>query len=365
MHYIHQHRDWPNFHWDTAKLSPELSRVRYEQGLLLGRMASLGFDLQASAGLENLSQDILKSSAIEGEILNGEEVRSSLGRRLGVDVGGLTTVSRNVDGVVEMTLDATQGPARPLSHERLFRWHGLLFSGRFPGITQIAAYRTPDMDPMQVVSGYYGHETVHYEAPLAARLQKEMDTFLAWFNGNAQEDPVLKAALAHLWFVTIHPFADGNGRIARAVADCALAAGEGSGIRCYSLSSQIEKERKAYYDILERTQKGPLDITPWILWFVGCFGRALDSAKGVMERVLRKAKVWEGAAQHTVNDRQRKLLNMLLDGFEGKLTSSKYAKIAGCSHDTALRDIKQLVSFGILQIEGESRRGTSYCLSEE
>ena len=362
MKYIHQAVDWPTFRWNAEKLAPVLAQARFQQGRLLGRMSSLGFSLQAEAGLENLSLDVLKSSAIEGEMLNAQEVRSSLGKRLGVDVGGLAQTSRNVEGIVELAIDATQRLDLPLTEERLFRWHSLLFSGRFPGISHIGAYRTAAMDPMQVVSGYYGHEVVHYEAPSASRLEGEMTAFFAWFNGGPAMDPVLQAALAHLWFVTIHPFADGNGRIARAIADCALAKAEGVPMRFYSLSSQIEKERKAYYEILEATQKGSLDITGWLVWFVGCFGRALEGADTLVENVLRKARVWELASHHTVNERQRKVLNRLLDGFEGKLTSSKYAKLTDCSHDTALRDIKMLVGYGLLQEEGTSRRGASYTL---
>lgn len=278
MKYIHQAADWPEFHWDSDKLVPALSEARYRHGHLLGRMSTLGFRLQAEAGLENLSQDIIKSSAIEGEILDPQQVRSSLGRRLGLDVGGLSQVSRNVEGIAELAIDATQRLDLPLTAERLFYWHSLLFSGRFPGIDRIGAYRTADMDPMQVVSGYYGHETVHFEAPCASRLEQEMTAFLDWFNSCQVADSILKAAVAHLWFVTIHPFADGNGRIARAIADCALAKAEGVPTRFYSLSSQIEKERKAYYDILETTQKGTLNITDWLVWFVGCFGRAIEGA---------------------------------------------------------------------------------------
>lgn len=364
MTYIYQRKEWPHFFWDIKKIEPSLSRVRFQQGYLLGRMSSLGFELQAEAGLQNLSLDVLKSSSIEGEILNPEQVRSSLGRRLGIDVGGLSANTRDVDGVVEMVLDATQRIEQPLTRERLFHWHALLFSGRFPGITRIGAFRTLEMDPMQVVSGYYGHERVHYEAPAADMLEKEVSAFLDWFNTDDGTDPVIRAAIAHLWFVSIHPFADGNGRIARAVADCSLSIAEKNVVRFYSISSQIEKERNTYYDVLESTQKGNLDITNWVEWFIGCFERALDGADQVIQAVLKKSKIWNIALKYTINERQRKIINKLLDGFEGKLTSSKYAKINGCSQDTALRDIKLLIEYGILEEKGESRRGASYALIE-
>ena len=367
MHYIHERPYWPTFQWDIAKLAEPLAAIRHKQGLLLGRMNALGFSIRAEAGLETLTLDVVKSSAIEGECLDVAQVRSSLARRLGIDIGGLTPPSRSVEGVVEMMLDATQRYAEPLTAERLFGWHAALFPTGFGASRRITvgAWRKPEAGPMQVVSGYIGHEKVHFEAPAAERLDMEMSHFLEWFNAPLQIDPVMKAGIAHLWFVTIHPFEDGNGRIARAIADCALARADDCPQRFYSMSGQIERERKEYYDILERTQKGDLDITPWLSWFLGCLGRAIDGADETLAVVFRKAHVWQYANQYPLNERQRAIINRLLAGFEGKLTSGKYAKLAKCSPDTALRDIRELMEYGILQQGASGGRSTSYTLAEK
>ena len=367
MRYIHERPDWPTFQWDIAKLAEQLAAIRHKQGLLLGRMSALGFSIRAEAGLETLTLDVVKSSAIEGESLDVAQVRSSLARRLGIDIGGLMPLSRNVEGVVEMMLDATQHYAEPITSDRLFGWHAALFPTGFGASRRITvgAWRKPEAGSMQVVSGYIGHEKVHFEAPAAERLETEMSHFLEWFNAPLQLDPVMKAGIAHLWFVTIHPFEDGNGRIARAIADCALARADDCPQRFYSMSGQIERERKDYYDILERTQKGSLDITPWLNWFLGCLGRAIDGADETLAIVFRKAHVWQYANQYPLNERQRAIINRLVTGFEGKLTSGKYAKLTKCSPDTALRDIQGLMEYGILRQGERGGRSTSYTLVEK
>ncbi|MDL2314213.1 Fic family protein, partial [Desulfovibrio sp. OttesenSCG-928-C14] len=330
MQYIHERPEWPRFEWNLERFTGLLATVRHKQGLLLGRMGALGFAVQAEAGLETLTEDVVKSSAIEGERLDSTLVRSSLARRLGIDIGGTAPVNRHIDGIVEMMLDATQCYTDPLSKERLIGWHAALFPTGFSGSRKITAgaWRTPEAGAMQVVSGYVGREKIHFEAPPAERLEREMDAFLEWFNTPLELDPVLKAGIAHLWFVTIHPFEDGNGRIARAIADCALARADNSSQRFYSMSGRIEQERKEYYAILESTQKGGLDITSWLEWFLTCFGRAIDGAEETLGAVLRKARVWNHANQFPLNERQRFVLTRLLDNFSGKLTSSKYAKLA-------------------------------------
>lgn len=365
MAYIHEREDWPHFHWDAESLADQLASVRHRQGRLIGRMEQLGFHLRQEAILETLTEDVLKSSEIEGEILDKDEVRSSIARRLGMDAGGLVPADRDVEGVVEMMLDATQKYDEKLTKERLFGWHAALFPTGRRGMHRINVgdWRDDRVGPMQVVSGAVGRERVHYQAPVAKLVPVEMKAFLKWFNASPDIDPVLKAALAHLWFVTIHPFDDGNGRIARAISDMALARSEGSAQRFYSMSAQIRRERKDYYDILEATQKGDLDITPWFQWFLSCLGRAFDGAEEVLATVLGKARFWEAHAGENFNDRQRKIINRLLDGFEGKLTSSKYAKIAKSSQDTALRDIDDLLKRGILTKEGAGGRSTSYALT--
>lgn len=361
---IHQIPEWPALKWEDAKLSPLLADVRHRQGRLLGKMEGLGFRLRAEASLTTLTADVIKSSAIEGEQLNAAQVRSSIARRLGLDVGGTAPASRHVEGVVEMMLDATQKYAEPLTAERLFAWHASLFPTGRTGMRRITvgAWRPADAGAMQVVSGPIGKERVHFEAPSADRLDHEMKLFLNWFGVAKGVDPVLKAGVAHFWFVTIHPFEDGNGRIGRAVADMALARAEGTADRFYSMSAQIEAERREYYLRLERNQRDGLDITAWLEWFLRCLGRAVDGAEISLATVLKKAWIWGRINQATVNERQRKVINRLLNGFEGKLSSSKYAKLAKCSNDTALRDIKALIDRGILVQERGGGRSTSYRL---
>ncbi len=365
MGYIHEQSDWPDFRWSAEAISARLAAVRHRQGRLIGRMEAMGFDLRAEAVLQTLTEDVLKSSEIEGETLDKGQVRSSIARRLGMDIGALAPVDRDVEGVVEMMLDATQNYQAALTEERLFGWHAALFPTGRSGMTRIAvgAWRGAGAGPMQVVSGPYGRENVHFEAPDAARLPAEMAAFLAWFGSGSDIDPVLKAAVAHLWFVTIHPFEDGNGRIARAIADMALARSEGSPQRFYSMSAQIRAERKDYYLILERVQKGGLDITAWLEWFLNCLDRAFDGAELILAHVLRKARFWEQVAGQPFGERQRAILNRLLDAFEGKLTSSKWAKLTKVSPDTALRDINDLVMRGILIRDEGGGRSTSYSLA--
>lgn len=363
--YIHTLKDWPKFRWDEGRIAQRLAPVRHRQGRLIGRMEALGFSLRAEAVLATLTEDVIKSSEIEGEVLNRDQVRSSIARRLGLDVGALTPADRNVEGVVEMMLDATQKFAAPLSEARLFDWHAALFPTGRSGMSKIivGAWRDDSGGPMQVVSGPYGKERVHYEAPAAKRLPKEMSAFLKWFNAAGSLDPVIKAGLAHFWFVTIHPFDDGNGRIARAIADMALARSEQSAQRFYSLSAQIRAERNAYYDILEATQKGDLDISAWFEWFLDCLDRAIEGAERTLANVLGKARFWETIKEQPLNDRQRAMLNRLLDGFEGKVTSSKWATLTKSSQDTALRDITDLIDRGILVRDPAGGRSTSYSLA--
>lgn len=362
--YIHELPEWPAFSWDHAALAPRLGEVRHHQGRLIGRMEGLGFQLRAEAVLQSLTEEVLKSSEIEGEVLDRDQVRSSLARRLGMDIGALAPVDRDVEGIVEMMLDATQNYAAPLTKERLFAWHAALFPTGRSGMTkiQVGAWRTAESGPMQVVSGPVGRERVHFEAPHADILDREMRAFLAWFNAREAIDPVLFAAVAHLWFVTIHPFEDGNGRIGRAIADMALARSEGSPRRFYSLSAQIRIERKPYYDRLEAAQHGDLDITPWIAWFLDCLDRAFAGSESILASVLRKARFWEAHAGAPLNERQRVVMNRLLNGFEGKLTSSKYAILAKCSQDTASRDIDDLVGRGVLAKDPGGGRSTGYVL---
>ena len=364
--YIHELKTWPEFHWNRERIADRLAAVRHRQGRLIGRMEALGFNLRSEATLETLTEEVVKSSEIEGEILDQAQVRSSIARRLGIDTGALAPADRKVEGVVEMILDATRKFAEPLTAERLFGWHAALFPTGRSGMTKITvgAWRDDRRGPMQVVSGAAGHERVHFEAPTAGRLEREMHAFLDWFNGKDSMDLVLKAAVAHLWFVTIHPFEDGNGRIARAIADMALARSERSPQRFYSMSAQIRRERDAYYDILEATQKGDLDITPWLEWFLACLDRAFEGAETTLAAVLKKARFWEAHAGASFNRRQRIIINRLLDDFEGKLTSSKWAKLAKCSQDTALRDIDDLVKRRVLSKDAAGGRSTSYSLAE-
>jgi Fic family protein len=362
---IHELPQWPGFRWDQESLTEMLAAVRHRQGRLLGRMEGLGFSLRKQATLQTLTEEVVKSSEIEGEVLDKEQVRSSLARRLGIETGALTPAERHVEGVVEMILDVTENYIEPLTAERLFGWHAALFPTGRSGLRRsiAGAWRDAKTGPMQVVSGPDNRQRVHFEAPQAGRLDVEMTSFLNWFNGSNGGDPVLKAAIAHLWFVTIHPFEDGNGRIARAITDLALARSENTAQRFYSMSSQIRQERKAYYDVLEATQKGDLDITEWLTWFLGCIDRAFGHAETILQGVLMKARFWETHAGARLNDRQRMMINRLLDGFEGKLTSSKWAKIAKTSQDTAGRDIDGLIKQGILVKDAAGGRSTSYSLA--
>ena len=350
MTYTHRRDGWPDLRWSDAQLASRLASVRHRQGRLIGRMESLGFSLREEAILQTLTEDVIQSSEIEGEHLDRGRVRSSIARRLGMDVAGLVPSDRNVEGVVEMMLDATQRFAEALSTDRLFGWHAALLPTGRSGMARIAVGKWLDdaSGPMQVVSGPIGREPVHFEAPSADRLDDEMTRFLAWFEAGSSIDPVLKAAIAHLWFVTIHPFDDGNGRIARAIADMALARSEGSAQRFCSMSAQIRAERNAYYDNLESTQKGNLDITSWVAWFLDCPDRAFDGTERILASVFRRASFWEAYAATPMSDRQRAMANRLLTGFEGKLNTSKWAKVAKRSQDTALRDIDELVRHGVL-----------------
>ena len=365
MAYIHEQPDWPELTWDNDELAAPLAEVRHQQGRLLGKMETLGFDLRSEASLVVLTADVVNSSAIEGERLDPHEVRSSIARKLGLDVAGLPQPSRSVDGVVEMMLDATQQFQAPFTAKRLYGWHAALFPTGHSGIHRIdvGQWRTDQAGPMRVVSGAIGKERVHFQAPTADRLTEEMTRFLSWFNSTSDCDPVLKAALAHFWFVTIHPFEDGNGRIARAIADMALARADGSKDRFYSMSSQIEVERKEYYRQLEVAQRGELDVTAWLAWFVDCLSRALDSSDERLAGVLTKARIWQRLQDRPVNERQRTVINRMLDGFEGFLSTSKYAKLAKCSTDTALRDIRELLDRGVLLPNPGRGRSTSYRLA--
>jgi Fic family protein len=362
--YIWETPGWPRLSWNSEVLSTLLASTSREQGRLLGRMEALGFDLRAEAHLQALTEDVVKSSEIEGEKLQRDQVRSSIARRLGMDVAGLVPAERDVDGVVEMMVDATANHSKKLTAERLFAWHAALFPTGRSGMHRIVvgAWREDRNGPMQVVSGPVGKEKVHYQAPPAARVSKEMTRFLQWFADTGSTEPLLVAGLAHLWFVTIHPFEDGNGRIARAIADMALARSEKTGQRFYSMSAQIRRERDSYYRVLERTQKGEPDITAWQEWFLSCLLRAIERAEETLGSVLSKARFWERFAKQPLNERQIKVLNTLLDGFEGKLTTSKWAKLAKTSQDTAHRDILDLLARGALKKDPAGGRSTSYSL---
>lgn len=360
--YIWQQADWPHWRYDMQHLAGLLTQIHRTQGHLLGRMHDLGFNLRDQATLQVLTEEVLKTSEIEGERLNTDTVRSSIARRLGVDIGALVAADRYVDGVVDMVLDATTQFDQRLTIERLFGWHAALFPTGYSGLTRIhtGGWRDDASGPMQVVSGPVGRRQVHYEAPPAQLLQAGMSNFLLWFNQQQESDLIIKAGLAHLWFVSLHPFDDGNGRIARAVGDMALARADESAQRFYSLSAQIQRERNDYYDMLERTQQGTLDVTDWLAWFLGCLLRAMQGAEVTLSAVLTKARFWQRWAGTPLNSRQIKLINRLLDGFDGKLTSSKWAVIAKCSADTALRDITDLTSHGVLMKSEAGGRSTSY-----
>lgn len=368
--YIWQAGDWPNWRYDLSALTGLLTEVSRTQGVLLGRLADVGLALRDRASLAALTEDVVKTSELEGEVLNLESVRSSIARRLGVEIGAVAAVDRDVEGVVEMVFDATSRSAEALTAERLFGWHAALFPTGYSGMSKLAVgqWRNDAVGPMQVISGPMERRKVHFQAPPAAMLPAETSRFLAWANEQASEPMLIKAGLAHLWFVTLHPFDDGNGRIARAVGDLFLARADGSTQRFYSLSAQIQRERRDYYDVLERTQKGTLDVTGWLEWFLGTLGRAIASAQTTLDAVLIKARFWQrwaGAGQgQPFNERQVKLLNRLLDGFEGRLTSSKWGSIAKCSPDTALRDIKQLLELGVLKKSPGGGRSTGYELAD-
>jgi Fic family protein len=360
--FIWEYPDWPNLPWQDAIVAAPLAAVRHDQGRLIGRMEALGLKLRKEAVLQTLTQDVVKTSEIEGEQLDITQVRSSLARRLSIDIGALPSVDRNVEGIVEVMLDATRNYQESLTAERLFAWHAALFPTGRSGMTRIRVgeWRDDSTGPTQVVSGPFGQEHVHFSAPPTKLVAVEMNAFLGRFNAPPTTDPVIKAALAHLWFVTIHPFEDGNGRIARAIADLALARSENSPQRFYSMSAQIRAERNAYYNQLERTQKGTTDVTAWILWFLGCLGRAIHDADGVLATVIAKARFWERAGALALSERQVNVLNRLLDGFEGKMTSSKWAAIAKCSQDTANRDIAALLELGLLRKGEGGGRSTHY-----
>ncbi len=357
--YIYQYEQWPDFKWDEKEIQMILGKVRHLQGKIFGQMQALGFSKKQDAHLSTLTLDVLKSSEIEGELLNYNQVRSSIARRLGMENAGMIHVDRNVEGVVEMMLDATQKYNEPLDHERLFGWHAALFPTGRSGMQKIVTgnYRTGEM---QVVSGPMGKEKVHYQAPSPESVLREMDKFLDWFNGKTKMDGVVKAAVAHFWFIIIHPFDDGNGRIARTLSDLLLARSEDNSQRFYSLSNQILTEKKAYYSILQKVQHSSGDITKWLDWFLNCLYRSLTTTDEALKRVLKKAEFWDKHKNTALNNRQRSMLNKLLDGFDGKLKTSKWAKITRCSPDTALRDIKDLIEKGILQQEEQGGRSTNY-----
>lgn len=365
MRYIHQLDSWPKFTWKHESIAALLGAVLNRQGRLMGHMEAIGFALRSEALLKTLTLDVVKSSEIEGDILDPKQVRSSIARRLGMDIGGSVATDRHVDGVVEMMLDATQNFAKPLTKERLLGWHACLFPTGHSGMRKIntGAWRDDSHGPMQVVSGAVGREKVHFEAPVAGRLDLEMKHFLDWFNSATEIDPVLKAGIAHLWFVTIHPFEDGNGRIARAITDIQLARADGSAQRFYSMSVQIRKERNTYYEILEKMQKNTrMDVTAWLEWFLACLDRSLSLTESTLAEVFRKARFWELYPSESFNVRQRTMINKLFGGFEGALTSSRWGKITKCSQDTALRDILDLVEKGILIKNSAGGRSTSYLL---
>ena len=360
--YIHEKENWTNFIWDNKQVMLKLGEARNLQGKLLGKMESLSFELQDEAVLDTLTLDVLKSSEIEGEFLEKEQVRSSIARRLGIDIAGAVESERHVEGIVDMMLDATQRYDLPLTKDRLFGWHAALLPTGWSNLYKItvADWRKDTTGPMQVVSGPMGKEKVHYQAPNSDRIELEMNKFLQWCENDNDIDLVLKAAIAHLWFVTIHPFDDGNGRIARAITDMMLARSDKSIRRFYSMSAQIRIERKQYYKNLEKTQKGSSDIAEWILWFLQCLINAIHSTEGTLTKILYKAEFWKLHSNTIFNERQQKMLNKLLDGFDGKLTTSKWAKINKCSQDTALRDIQDLINKDILQKEPSGGRSTNY-----
>lgn len=362
--YIYKLKDWPNFFWDQEKIIPLLMSARHQQGRLIGGMRSIGFHFSEETFLKTLTKDVVKSSEIEGEILDQTLVRSSVARKLGIDVAAVEKRDRNIDGVVEMMLDATQHFDQPLTKDRLLLWHKNLFKSHRKDFAKIRIGEWRK-GLVQVVSGRYDKEIVHFEGPPAESIENEMELFFKWSNEEGNIDPVLKSAIGHLWFVTIHPFDDGNGRIGRAIADLFLARSENSSKRFYSLSAQIQKERKEYYEILEKTQKSKLDITLWIEWFIMCLGRAIETSLSDLERIQYKTQFWEKFRESSLNERQHKVINQLIEGFEGKLTTSKWAKMTKCSQDSAYRDILELIDLGILRKNLGGGRNTSYSLTTE
>jgi Fic family protein len=363
--YLHQRKDWPNFKWDNDTLLPYVSRVRDLQGRLIGRMEGLGFELREEAVLDTITEDILKSSEIEGELLNPNEVRSSVARRLGMEIAGLPDASRDVEGVVEMMLDATQKYIDPITKDRICSWHASLFPAGRSGMYKITVgeWRNDKMGPMQIVSGPMGKEKVHYTAPDATKLEEEMNRFIMWFNTDKNMEPVIKSAIAHFWFVSIHPFDDGNGRIARAVADMQLARADKTKQRFYSMSAQIMKSKKGYYNILESTQKGSMDISQWLVWYFERLIDALQRTSETLSKILMKAKFWELHKNTPFNTRQITMINKLHGDFKGKLHSSKWAKMTKVHRDTARRDIQDLIKKGVLSVSGEGGRSTNYILN--
>jgi len=359
--FMHQLNNWPSFTWDAEKLAAKLGWVRHRQGKILGQMLAMGFKLQEETMLQALTLDVVKSSEIEGKLLNMDQVRSSIARRLGIDAGGTVAAERDVEGVVELMLDATQQYAQELRSERLFGWHAALFPTGRSGMYKIKVGEWRD-GPMEVVSGALGRESVHFTAPVADKIPLEMQAFFNWFNTEQEIDAVLKAAIAHLWFVTIHPFDDGNGRMARAIADMQLARADGTAQRFYSMSAQIQKEREAYYQILERTQRGDLDITDWLEWFLNCLFNAMENTEATIGKSIERGRFWEVHRESEFNVRQHKMLHLMLDNFFGKLNVSKWAVMTKCSTDTALRDIQDLLKKGVFEQEEAGGRSTSYRL---
>jgi Fic family protein len=361
--YIYQHKNWTKFTWSDTLINANFGEVRNLQGKISGQMNALGFSSKEEVTLTTLTLDVVKSSEIEGEQLDYEQVRSSIARRLGLEVAGLIPSDRNIDGVVDMMLDATKNYQNPLTEERLFGWHSALFPTGYSGMykIEVGGYRTGEM---RIVSGAMGKEKIHYEAVSAGLVKSEMDKFLNWFNSESQLDLVLKAAIAHFWFIIIHPFDDGNGRIGRAISDLLLTRAENSSERFYSMSSQILVEKKRYYEVLQKVQHSSGDITEWLDWFLKCLKNALVATEKTLQKILRKAGFWKSYEDTSFNERQRLVVNKLLDGFDGKLKSSKWARLAKCSPDTALRDIKDLIEKGILQQEKAGGRSTNYELSE-
>jgi len=363
--YIYQKKEWPHFKWDNGKIIDLLGEVRNMQGRILGRMESLGFELKREAFLDTVTLEVLKSSEIEGEMLSQEQVRSSVARHLGIKIVDAVESERNVDGIVDMMIDAVENYPLPLTKQRLFAWHSSLFPAGRSRLSRIivGAWRKDIKGPMLVVSGAIGKETIHFQTPAASMVEREMGRFIKWFNSEDYCDQIIKSAVAHLWFITIHPFADGNGRIARALADMLLARSDKTNLRFYSMSARIRAERKEYYRILEKTQKGDLDVTEWLLWYLNCLLNALGSTESVLARVLNKAEFWRNNSDKILNERQRYMLNLMLEGFAGKLTTSKWAKINKCSSDSALRDIQDLIGKGLLKKdEIAGGRSTNYIL---